>query len=217
MPVQHVWYKHLSYISGTFTLVMQFAEACDFILKKLAIGLAPEYSYHNADHTRDVYEAADRLSGLEQIDDYEKKLLLTAAAYHDSGFLVKADGHEEESCKMAKDILPGFGYLKEEINTICGLIEATKLPQTPQNHLGQILADADLDYLGRDDFDQISGKLFQELKNRGLIDNQENWDRAQVKFLESHAYFTPSAINLRNAGKQARLQAIKNTISTNLK
>ena len=29
---------------------------------------------------------------------------------------------------------------------------ATKIPQKPQNHYEEVLSDADLDYLGRDDF-----------------------------------------------------------------
>ena len=38
------------------------------------------------------------------------------------------------------------------------LILATKVPQKPKNKLEKIICDADLDYLGREDFDNISDK-----------------------------------------------------------
>ncbi|MDA0973125.1 MAG: hypothetical protein O2867_05255 [Bacteroidetes bacterium] len=40
---------------------------------------------------------------------------------------------------------------------------ATKVPQEPKDHLARILCDADLDYLGGDDYDEIAGGLYQEL------------------------------------------------------
>lgn len=191
---------------------MQFEHACRYILEKLRTGLPAEFTYHNATHTLDVSDACGRLAEFENISDTEKMLLLTAACYHDCGFLVKSEGHEEESCKIAVEILPQFSYSATDIKAICGMIRATRIPQTPQNHLEQIIADADLDYLGRDDFEELSQKLFLELKARGLAADIDQWNRTQIAFLEQHIYFTPTAACLRNAGKEAHLLAIKSTI-----
>ena len=37
---------------------------------------------------------------------------------------------------------------KKDIEIICGIIMATKIPQRPKNYLEEIICDADLNYLG---------------------------------------------------------------------
>jgi hypothetical protein len=66
-----------------------------------------------------------------------------------------------------------------------------------------------LDYLGRDDFHQISDTLRRELRDHGKINSDRLWDELQIKFLEAHRYFTPSAIKLRQTKKQKHIDEIK--------
>ena len=188
---------------------MQFKQAGKFIIGKLSKELPRHLSYHSVDHIKDVYNAAEQLGQQEGITANDMKLLLTAAWYHDSGFLKGAKGHEEESCRIARQALPGYGYSQTDIDKICGMIMATKIPQSPQNHLEQILADADLDYLGRDDFFTIGDKLYNELSVFGFINTEAEWHQLQVRFLENHHYFTRSALSLRQAKKEAHLQQVK--------
>ncbi len=192
---------------------MQFESAGKFILNKLSKELPKHLSYHSVEHIQDVFDAVAHIGKAEKISDYELKLVLTAAWFHDSGFLKGAKDHEEESCRIAKENLPNFGYQPEEIDRICGMIMATKIPQSPQNHLEEILADADLDYLGRDDFFSIGNKLFTELSTFGVLDTEEEWNKLQVSFLESHHYFTTTAIQLRQNKKQEHLALVKSKIS----
>ena len=63
------------------------------------------------------------------------------------------------------------------------MIMATKIPQSPRNGLEEIICDADLDYLGRDDFYEIGATLFEELKAYNVLQNEREWNRIQVKFL----------------------------------
>ena len=188
---------------------MQFKNAGDFIIQKLRNELSPQLFYHSVDHVLDVYTAAEQIGAAENISAEEMKLLLTAARFHDSGFLKGAKDHEEESCRIARETLLGFGYQSNEIEQICGMIMATKIPQSPKNHLEKILADADLDYLGRDDFFTIGNQLFEELVNFGAIKTVQEWDELQVRFLESHHYFTKTALQLRQAKKEQHLEQIK--------
>jgi hypothetical protein len=83
----------------------------------------------------------------------------------------------------------------------------------PQNLLEEILADADLDYLGRDDFFTIGSQLFNELKARNVVNEESAWDQIQIKFLENHHYFTNTARNLRAEQKEKHLQIIKSKYS----
>lgn len=188
---------------------MQFERAGKFILNKLGKELPKSLSYHSVEHVKDVYNSAAMIGKQENISGYDMKLLLTAAWFHDSGFLKGAKDHEEESCRTAKKFLLEFEYQPAEIEKICGMIMATKIPQTPKNHLEEILADADLDYLGREDFFNIGNKLFTELSIFGFLNSEDEWNRLQVRFLESHHYFTKTAIQLRNEKKQEHLAFVK--------
>ena len=90
---------------------------------------------------------------------------------------------------------------------------ATQIPQKPRNLTEQILCDADLDYLGRDDFFTIGDKLFAELSMYGMINTEEEWNRLQTGFLEKHHYFTVTALKLRKDKKDENLAIVKSKIS----
>jgi uncharacterized protein len=196
---------------------MQFEEAGKFILKRLNDELPDHFTYHNVKHTQNVYRSAEYIGKQEGISDYEMKMLLTAACFHDSGFLIRAIGHEEESCRIAKNVLSSYQYNPDEIERICGIIMATKLPQTPHNQLEMILADADLDYLGREDFFPIAHKLFLENVSLGFIADENAWNQTQICFIQNHQYFTKTAVNLRQAKKETNLGEIKAKINTSIK
>lgn len=187
---------------------MQLTTASDFIMNKLRAELPQQLTYHSAAHIDDVYEAAKRIGMEEKLSTDELDLLLTAARYHDAGFLVNRENHENISCKMAQELLPGFEYSAQEIETICGMIMATKVPQEPTNKLEEVLADADLDYLGRDDYFSVSQKLFEELLAAGELHTEEEWNNKQVQFLQKHRYFTQTALKQRQAKKEENLARI---------
>jgi uncharacterized protein len=191
---------------------MQFKQAGKFILNKLRSDLPAYLTYHSIDHAKDVYESAERIAKAEGMSQYEQKLLLTAALFHDSGFIKARNGHEEESCKIARHYLPGFHYQPAEIEIICGMIMATRIPQSPQNRLDEIICDADLDYLGRDDFFTLSNRLYAELCHEGLIENIDEWNREQADFMESYKYHTQTAIKLRKAKKEHYIKLVKSKI-----
>lgn len=188
---------------------LEFKKVQDFIIGKLEKELPENLHYHNLKHVKDVYNAVLRYIGEYRIEGEEATMLKTAALFHDAGFIVRAKGHEEISCSYAAEFLPSFGYSDAQVEMICGMIMATKIPQTPKNKLEQILADADLDYLGRDDFFTISDRLFQELETAGTITNEDQWNKIQVDFFESHHYFTDVAQQARNAKKAQNLLLIK--------
>lgn len=191
---------------------MRFKEASDYILKKLEDELPASLCYHSIDHTVGVYEAAQQIAAQENISAYDIELLLTAACFHDTGFLKRRDGHELISCQIARDSLPDYGYNENEITRICGMIMATRIPQSPKNHLEEILADADLDYLGRDDFFIWSNKLHSEITAPGDAGGMENWTQLQIDFLEQHRYFTKTSLELRTPKKLKHIAALKSKL-----
>jgi predicted metal-dependent HD superfamily phosphohydrolase len=195
---------------------MEYNKASEFIIKKVKNEL-PEYlKYHSYNHVMDVLDAAVNLAKLEGIQEYECLLLKIAVLYHDAGFIKQTNEHEKIGCEIARETLPQFDYSEEEITRICGMIMATKIPQSPNNLLEQIICDADLDYLGRDDFWKIGNNLYHELKIYGVLNNEKDWNRLQLKFLTSHNYFTKSAIKLRQGKKNEHIEKIMQIVSTYL-
>ena len=192
---------------------MQFEAVRKFIVKKLKTELPTHLFYHSVGHINDVYSAAETLAEGENVTGVNLKLLLTAVLFHDSGFTVQQKDHEEISCQLAHKYLPDFGYTAPQIEVICGMIMATKVPQRPQNHLEMIICDADLDYLGRDDFYVIGNKLYTELNLYGMIQGEYDWNNLQIRFLENHHYFTETAKKLRQHGKDKHLQAIRDWVA----
>ena len=181
----------------------------NFIVEKLRAEIPSVYYYHSVDHVLDVLAAAEMIGEKEKISDKEMELLRVAVLFHDSGFIVNPKNHEAIGCTIAREILPGFGYGHEEIEKICGMVMATHYPQKPNNLLEQIICDADLDYLGRDDFFSIGNNLMKEMNLNGSIKDENDWNKLQESFLMSHHYFTLTANELRNKKKQEHLEKIR--------
>ncbi|GAB3969927.1 hypothetical protein GCM10028806_16920 [Spirosoma terrae] len=194
---------------------MDYQAAEAYILELLRANLPDTLYYHGIHHTLDVVQAAEQLAAAEGVSDDESLALLrTAACFHDAGFLGAYQGHEEMGCEIVREVLPDYGFQSDQIERICSMIMATKIPQSPDSHLAQILCDADLDYLGRDDFEPIADSLFRELKARNLIADLPAWNRVQVKFLENHHYWTASAIAWRQSEKQRHLDDLRGILES---
>jgi len=195
---------------------MNFHAAKAYILNRLERHLSSKLSYHSLHHTLDVLQVTTDLCQLENISPYETMLLKTAALYHDSGFLISNVEHEKLGCGIAREILPNYQYTAEEIERICGMIMATKIPQSPQNKLEEIICDADLDYLGRKDFYSIGDTLFQELRAHDVLKDDFSWNQLQVKFLKAHQFFTITNQSRRETQKQAYLTELEEWLTENL-
>ncbi len=186
-----------------------FERARQYALQRLERELAPILTYHSLAHTRDeVVPAAERLAIMEGIAGDSLLLLRTAAVFHDIGFVDRRNGHEAASAQIAEQVLPQFGYSPPQIEAIRGMILATELGHAPTTHLEQILADADLDVLGREEYAQRSQDLRDELAALGHSLPDVDWYEGQLTFLETHQYFTASARALRDAGKQRNLELV---------
>ncbi len=178
----------------------------------LNAGLSPSLTYHNTKHTLDVERQCSIIAKEEGITNESELLELhVAALYHDTGFLLTYKGHEEKSCEIAREQLYSFGWCNRSINNVCEIILSTKVPQLPKTHLQQIICDADLDYLGREDYFILNDKLRKEFIEHHVIANEQDWDASKISFLQSHSYFTKSSQNRRNAQKQKNLEILLNT------
>jgi len=168
----------------------------------------PRLQYHNIEHIYDVLSASLLIAQHEQLPEDDINILRLAALYHDAGFIHSPKSHEQKGAEMASEMLPAFGLSVSQIDSIRGMILATRIPQSPVNHLEKILCDADLDYLGRDDFYEIGGRLLEELKAQGVVETEREWNLVQKTFLESHRYHTQFSKENREAKKHQHIQEI---------
>lgn len=178
------------------------------IISRLQRDLPGNLYYHGLHHTMDVLHAAEMIGKAEKISDHEMLLLKVAVLYHDSGFVRVYKNHEEEGCAMAKKDLPDFGFDAQEIEIICGMVMATKIPQSPKTKLERIIADADLEYLGTDDFKRIGRTLFDEIQIYLNVESERQWNIIQMNFLKTHQYHTDFCKKNRDAKKLKNLQEI---------
>lgn len=194
---------------------MDYRAAKQFILAKLRDELSERLEYHGLHHTLDVLKMAKEICEQEGVGKRDQTLVKTAALFHDAGFVKdKHAGHELEGCVLVRGILPQFGYEPEDIECICGMIMATKIPQSPNTLLEKILCDADLDYLGRDDFFAIGETLFSELRAYNLIGDEQAWNRLQVGFLSTHRFHTRTNQAIREPVKQRYLEDLQELVAT---
>ena len=168
----------------------------------------PKLPYHNIGHIYDVLNSALTIAENEQVKVDEIKIIRLAALFHDAGFIHSSKDHELRGTQMTKEILPSFGFTNDQIEIIGNMILATRLPQSPTTHLEKILCDADLDYLGREDFYTTGESLYNEMQEQGVVESEREWDLVQRTFLQSHRYHTNYSKAKRESSKQERLEEI---------
>jgi putative nucleotidyltransferase with HDIG domain len=178
------------------------------VLNLLETKIPANYLYHNLAHSLYVREKAMEIGRHEGCSEDEMELLSTAALWHDIGYVKTYNNHEEVSCIITKEELPKFGFSIADTDLICSMIMATKIPQSPKNKLDEIIADADLEYLGTASIELKSDMLFRELQSIDPLMTEEKWRQMQISFLQKHHYFTNYCKKYREPSKQIYLQKL---------
>lgn len=192
---------------------MQFDSLKSFVFEQLETHLDKTLYYHGAHHTHYVYNAALKIAEFEKVTGDDHTILMTAVLFHDYGFLKTYNDHEEMGCQLAHEILPAYQYNQSQIELVSSMIIRTKIPQIACNKLEEIICDADLDYLGTNDFLTIGNQLFNEFMHYGVVNDEEGWNRLQLKFLNAHQYFTEYAKKYRELKKQENIKLIANIVN----
>lgn len=187
-----------------------------YVYTRLEHELSPHLVYHSLYHTRDdVVPAAARLAAAAELDEADRLILMTAAMFHDTGFLMTYEQHEQCSIDIARETLPAFGYSPTQVARVLDVIAATRMPQNPHGFLQELMCDADLNLLGRGDFMRLNRLLLQETRhfsNQPITEG--NWYHEQTKFLEGHHFFTSVADELLSAGKARNLGRMRSTLAS---
>ncbi|MDT0552489.1 Pycsar system effector family protein [Urechidicola vernalis] len=180
-----------------------------FVFELFKTELVPEAVYHNFGHTLRVVNASLEIGQAENLTENELEILLLAAWFHDSGFIIDFKNHEEKSKEIVKEYLGSLNFGDDKIKEVCAIIDATKMPQSPKSKLGQIICDADLFHLGSEDFNAKSNLLRAEMEQ--LCDRaftEIEWAEKNTQFFNEHKFFTNYAFEKLNDQKALNLLKI---------
>lgn len=188
---------------------MRYKKVISDLYTILEAELPSKLTYHSIEHTKDVHKVCEFYIERYKLKGKDKELLTIAAVGHDVGFTKVYANHEEVSAEITSKIMKSYKYRKSDIEIVEELILATKIPQNPGTFLSQIICDADLDYLGRDDFKEIGGRLKMEWINYDIVPNKAaDFDDIQIGFLKSHFYHTEYALEYREPIKEQHLEEL---------
>ena len=194
---------------------MDYNAVKNYILERLSNELPDNLFYHGVHHAVFVKDRAVLIAEHENISDNELTILKTAALCHDFGFIYRYDDNECIAVEEMQKVLPEFSYSNEEIDIICDLISATKMPQAPKTYLEEILCDADMYNLGTPEFCAISQTLRDEFKEQERSFSDIQWAEFQLVIMKNHRYFTQYAKNTIELVKQANILELRRKLKTN--
>ncbi|MDB5287200.1 MAG: phosphohydrolase [Mucilaginibacter sp.] len=174
----------------------------------------PILFFHNKQHTEYMTGKTVQIANHYRLNDRDFFIVITASWFHDLGYMVDLNCHEEESAKLADAFLRKHNAEEGIISNVNSCIMATKMPQLPGVLLEQIICDADLFHLGNDDFLNNDKLLFKEVNALYNTDiSKQDWHRKSIKFLKDHHYHTDYCQVLLNDGKQKNIEKLKRKVA----
>ncbi|PCH73052.1 MAG: phosphohydrolase [Flavobacteriaceae bacterium] len=174
-----------------------------YVFELLKTKLKTNVLYHNFNHTEHVANAAYEIGVGEGLSEKELEIVVLAAWFHDTGYIIGYEDHEKESVKIAKKYLENKAVSTESFAQITACILATKLHVVPKTNLEMILCDADLSHLGLESFKEKSNlvrKEWEVLCAKELTDIE--WLTENERFLGAHIYYTDFGFQKYNEAKQ---------------
>jgi len=188
---------------------MALKEITDRISKLLLKGIDNGYSFHNYDHTLAVVRASFIMAFHHKLNRYDNNVLLLSAWFHDLGYLISIEKHEEISSDYAKDYLSSYGFPSHLIADVQETIISTELSRAPKNILQKILKDADLFHLSQPYFFKVNEKLRREMEFISGKELSKNiWTTKNIDFLKEHKYHSGFGKKYLTESKKRNLELL---------
>lgn len=165
-----------------------------YVFDTLKSGTPSEFVYHDINHTTEVVEACEKIGRKSGLSEDDIEILLIAAWFHDVGYLKTCEQHEEHSSTAARKFLEEKNYPEKKINRVTSAIMSTKLPTSPKDLLEEVLCDADLLHVGKEEFFDKSELFRAELERRDKKPMDDIfWLNKNIDFVTSHKFYTQFA------------------------
>lgn len=186
------------------------SKAEQYVYTLLDENLPETYVFHNTAHTRSVTETARKIAKKSDLNKDNIEIITLAALFHDTGYSLSYDGHEDNSVAIARKFLTDNSYPQEKIDQVSTVIEGTKHPQKPVDIMQEIMCDADYYHLAQEDYDVKADLLRLEWeKALGKVYSDHDWYKSNVDFFISHTYYTDFAKKTLQSGKDNNLVALQ--------
>ncbi|MFT7899388.1 Pycsar system effector family protein [Tenacibaculum ascidiaceicola] len=172
-------------------------ETEQFVIDLLSEKLDKNFVYHNIAHTQRVVEKSLELIEGENFSEEQVQVLTLAGWFHDVGYTVNPENHEEESIKIATNFLQSKEASEGVIDEVSKLITSTKMGTKPVTELEKVLRDADCSHVGSKNYSDFNELLRKE---RELVCDKKiktvEWDDSNLEFLTKHRFYTSKASKL---------------------
>ena len=165
--------------------------------------------FHTAEHARNVYDQSFLLCRSEEIEQEERLLVRTAALMLFTGLTQSYTNFENRSSVISREVLSAYQYSDTQIDQVCNLILAAKMPFDPHNLLEKILIDAKMEYIGRPDYVTRIKLLFQEVKESGRNITWQEFKQEQLELLSGFRFFTLAGQRLRELPTEEQLALLQ--------
>ncbi|PZF73716.1 Pycsar system effector family protein [Taibaiella soli] len=167
--------------------------------------------YHNLGHVEGVVQAAVQISDHYQLEEEDYTAVYVAAWFHDVGYLTgAAEQHEMRGAALAEKWLREQNAAESLIMKVKGCIMATRLPQSPNTLIEQIICDADLFHMGTERFKETNKQVRKEVEARlGCALPDDKWYAGNIEMLQRQQYHTDYARTLLQQGKEENIKKLR--------
>jgi predicted metal-dependent HD superfamily phosphohydrolase len=164
-------------------------EAKAYVVDLFERELSTKLTYHSLGHTENVVRECRLLAVDAKLSPADTEALLLAAWFHDTGYLDVYDGHEFSSMERVGAWLKEHGMPDDRIRCVQETIKATHRDVTPETDLQELLVDADMSNLAREDYRSTAELLRTEWEIAlGKTYTNPEWAELQVGFMAAHKY-----------------------------
>ena len=188
-------------------------EAEKFTIEFFEANIPESFAYHSIEHTRFVVKMVEKIAIAEGVDDLRRSIVLIAAWFHDIGYAVSYNNHEEESIKIVSKFLRGKNAEEKYITEVEKCIKATILGAHRETLLEKIIADADHAHTGLESFMELSNLFRKETCNvsEKKQTKVEYWEKTLL-FLKRIQFLTKYAKNNMEDQKNQNIEKVENRI-----
>ncbi len=169
-------------------------QAKHFIIDYFQQNNDQKFTFHTLEHTLRVVAQAELIGKQEGLGESELAAVIVAAWFHDSGYLVQLENHEEASIDLVRSFFSETPQGTDFESLVETCIRITKRDREPQILAEKVILDADISHITDENFIVISKKLRKERSNCELraISPLDYWQET-LAFLEKQQFYTAFA------------------------
>jgi hypothetical protein len=179
----------------------------EYVSKMFDDEAPPNLYFHNSSFAKNVGNQVDLLSNAEKLSEEEYINLRLATIFLFTGFISDYDRPMEGSCQIAEEILPKFGFSKDNVDAAKSII-INSFNEKTETIPDSILHDARYDYFGRVDFIKLTEKLLKEETEYGKVGDSKTWMQNQKKVLSEYEFITSTAKLLKSVSVKDQVTAL---------